>query len=133
MAELVFVGCYTGDAGNGTGITTFSRSPSGSLREVASLPLESPSWLTRHPSLPVLYAVNETDTGGVTALTWDDSGVLSVLSTAETGGAHPCHLAVTPDGRFLLCANYTGGSLAVFSLSPSGALVARTALVQHSG
>jgi 6-phosphogluconolactonase (cycloisomerase 2 family) len=133
MAELVFVGCYTGDAGNGTGITTFSRSPSGSLEEAGSLPLESPSWLVRHPSLPVLYAANETSAGAVTALSWDASGALSVLGTAETGGAHPCHLAVTPDGRFLLCANYTGGSLAVFSLSPSGALISRTALVQHTG
>ena len=133
MAELVFVGCYTGEAGNGTGITTFSRSPSGSLTEIASLPLECPSWLVRHPSLPVLYAVNETDTGAVTALSFDASGSLSVLGTLETGGAHPCHLAATPDGRFLLCANYTGGSLAVFSLSSSGALEARTALAQHSG
>ncbi|MGW3961905.1 lactonase family protein [Amycolatopsis sp. NPDC005003] len=133
MAELVFVGCYTGDAGNGTGITTLSRSPSGELGEIATLPLESPSWLVRHPSLPVLYAANETTAGGVTALTFDASGSLSVLGTAETGGAHPCHLAVTPDGRFLLCANYSGGSVAVFSLAESGALVSRTALVQHSG
>ncbi len=133
MAELVFVGCYTGEAGNGTGITTFSRSATGELHEVASLALESPSWLTRHPSLPVLYAVNETATGEVTVLSFDDSGKLSVLGTAETGGAHPCHLGVTPDGRFLLCANYTGGSLAVFSLSPSGSIEARTALVQHEG
>ncbi|MEV6640070.1 beta-propeller fold lactonase family protein [Amycolatopsis sp. NPDC051371] len=133
MAELVFVGCYTGDAGNGTGITTFSRSASGALEEVASLPLESPSWLVRHPSLPVLYAANETSTGSVTALSISTSGSLAVLGTLETGGAHPCHLAVTPDGRFLLCANYTGGSLAVFSLSSSGALESRTALVQHSG
>jgi 6-phosphogluconolactonase (cycloisomerase 2 family) len=133
MAELVFVGCYTGDAGNGTGITTFERSPSGSLREVDSLSLESPSWLTRHPSLPVLYAANELSTGGVTALAISPSGQLSVLGTAETGGAHPCHLAVTPDGRFLLCANYTGGSVAVFALSASGELVSRTALVQHHG
>jgi 6-phosphogluconolactonase len=133
MAELVFVGCYTGEAGNGTGITTFSRSASGELTEVAALPMTSPSWLTRHPSLPVLYAANETSPGGVTALAVSASGSLSVLGTAETGGADPCHLAVTPDGRFLLCANYTGGSLAVFSLSPSGALVSRTALVRHTG
>ena len=133
MAELVFVGCYTGDAGNGAGVTTFSRSPTGELTKIATLPLESPSWLTRHPSLPVLYAANETTSGAVTALSFSPSGELSVLGTAETGGAHPCHLAVTPDGKFLVCANYTGGSLAVFSLSPSGTPAARTALVRHTG
>ena len=131
MPDLVFTCCYTGAAGRGTGITTFTRSPSGDLTPVATLPLESPSWLTRHPSLPVLYAANETETGGVTALALGER--LSVLGTAETGGAHPCHLAVTPDGRFLLCANYSGGSVAVFALSPSGEIVKRTTLVKRSG
>ena len=133
MTDLVFVGCYTEEAkGNGTGITTFSWSSTG-LSLVSTLPMTSPSWLVRHPSLPVLYAANETLTGEVTSLSLSSSGELAVLEVASTGGAHPCHLAVTPDGRFLLCANYTGGSLAVFSLDPSGRLGARTALVQHTG
>jgi 6-phosphogluconolactonase (cycloisomerase 2 family) len=135
MTDLVFVGCYTAEAkGNGTGVTTFERTASGDLSLVSTLPMTSPSWLTKHPSLPVLYAANETTTGEVTALRIDPSGALSVLGDAVgTGGAHPCHLAVTPDGRFLLCANYTGGSLAVFSLDPAGLIVARTDLVRHTG
>lgn len=133
MTDLVFVGCYTKEAkGNGTGIATFSRTPEG-LSLVSTLPMTSPSWLVRHPSLPVLYAANETLTGEVTSLSVLASGELSVLDVASTGGAHPCHLAVTPDGRFLLCANYTGGSLAVFSLDSSGRIGSRTALVQHTG
>lgn len=134
MTDLVYVGCYTAEAdGKGTGITTFERSATGELTERGTLALTSPSWLTRHPSRPVLYAANETETGGVTALAIDASGALSVLGEAETGGASPCHLAVTPDGRFLLCANYTGGSLAVFALDAAGGLGARTALVRHTG
>jgi len=133
MTDLVFVGCYTEEAkGNGTGITTFSRTSSG-LDFVSTLPMTSPSWLVRHPSLPVLYAANETLTGEVTSLSISALGELSVLDIASTGGAHPCHLAVTPDGRFLLCANYTGGSLAVFALDSSGRIGERTALVQHTG
>ena len=37
------------------------------------------------------------------------------------------------DGRFLLCANYTGGSVAVFALAEDGNLLDRTDLVAHHG
>ncbi len=134
MVDLVFVGCYTAEAkGNGTGITTFARSSTGELTLLSTLPMTSPSWLVRHPSLPALYAANETTTGEITSLAVSASGSLSVLETVASGGAHPCHLAVTPDGRFLLCANYTGGSLAVFALDSAGRIGAQTALVQHTG
>ena len=36
-------------------------------------------------------------------------------------------------GRHLLCANYTGGSRAVFALDDTGLIVARTDLVEHDG
>jgi 6-phosphogluconolactonase len=45
----------------------------------------------------------------------------------------PCHLAVTPDERFLLCANYSSGSMAVFGLAADGQITGRTDLVTHEG
>jgi 6-phosphogluconolactonase (cycloisomerase 2 family) len=54
-----------------------------------------------------------------------------VLGSAATGGVTP----VSPGrhGRHLLCANYTGGSRAVFALDDTGLIVARTDLVEHDG
>jgi len=133
--QLICVGSYTSaTGGKGAGITTFRvDSESGALSQAGTLELASPSWLTWHPALPVLYAANETAEGEVTALAMDPAGALSVLGTASTGGADPCHLAVTPDGGHLLCANYTGGNLAVFSLGAKGEIVERTDLVAHQG
>ncbi|MEV4604077.1 beta-propeller fold lactonase family protein [Amycolatopsis sp. NPDC049253] len=133
MTDVVLVGCYTAEmGGKGGGISTFRRDPAGLVFD-STLELRSPSWLVKHPTLPVLYATNETDSGAVSSVSFVD-GALSVLdSEVPSGGAHPCHLAVTPNGRFLLCANYTGGSLAVFGLSAEGRITGRTALVQHSG
>ncbi|MGW4482329.1 lactonase family protein [Amycolatopsis sp. NPDC004368] len=133
MTDVVLVGCYTAEmGGKGSGISTFRRDASGLVLE-STLELRSPSWLVKHPTLPVLYTTNETDDGAVSSVSLVD-GALSVLdSEVPSGGAHPCHLAVTPDGRFLLCANYTGGSLAVFGLSPEGRITGRTDLAQHSG
>ncbi|GAA1939212.1 lactonase family protein [Amycolatopsis minnesotensis] len=135
MTDLVLVGCYTAEAnGNGTGISAFRRDPaSGGLTLASTLPMTSPSWLAKHPTAPILYATNETATGEVSSAAVDADGGLTALDAASTGGGHPCQLAVTPDGRFLVCANYSGGSVAVFALGPDGRLGERTALVRHTG
>ena len=57
---------------------------------------------------------------------------MKVLSTRSTGGKEPCHLTFSEDGRFLLCANYGTGSLAVFPISPNG-IDERLQLIHHSG
>lgn len=57
---------------------------------------------------------------------------MKVLSTRLTGGIEPCHLTFSEDGRFLLCANYGTGSLAVFPIGPNG-IGERLQLIQHSG
>ncbi|MFI5607437.1 lactonase family protein [Amycolatopsis sp. NPDC051903] len=134
MTDVVLVGCYTAEmGGKGAGLATFRRDSAGALTWESTLALRSPSWLVKHPVLPVLYTTNEHDDGAVSSVSLVD-GEPSVLDEeVPSGGAHPCHLAVTPDGRFLLCANYTGGSLAVFGLSAEGRITGRTDLVQHSG
>ncbi|KFU82290.1 lactonase family protein [Amycolatopsis lurida] len=132
---LLIAGSYTAaSGGSGEGIGTFWRDArTGELTPAGSLALDSPSWLTPHPALPVLYAVNETAEGAITAVAVGEDGTLSALNSLPTGGADPCHLAITPDGRYLFCANYSGGSLAAFALDQDGVPTVRTALVQHRG
>ncbi len=125
MAQLL-IGAYTPDKGSGTGIAVIDDG------DVASIvPAESPAWLARHPSLPVLYAVSETETGGVAAWALTDGVPSMLLGTGESGGADPCHLTVERTGRFLVTANYTGGSVAVHALAGDGRIGARTDLVAH--
>lgn len=126
MTRLL-IGGYTPDKGTGTGVTVVEDA------EVTSIvPAESPSWIVRHPHLPVLYAVAETDNGGVTAWSLLDGVPAAPLGAGETGGADPCHLTVDPSGRFLVTVNYTGGSVAVHRLGDDGAIGSRTDLVQHT-
>jgi 6-phosphogluconolactonase len=100
---------------------------------ITTIPADSPSWLTRHPWLPVLYAVAETDEGHVRAWRLEDDAPAQPLGTGETGGAEPAHLTVDPSGRFLITANYSGGSISVHRLDPDGSIRERTDLVRHEG
>ncbi|NJC74014.1 lactonase family protein [Planosporangium thailandense] len=127
----IYIGSYTPEAGGeGTGISVWDAR----LRPAApSLACAAPSWLVAHPQAPVLYAVSELDDGAVNALAIAADGSLRPLSRQPSGGSAPCHLSVTGDGRYLLCANYGSGSVAVFGLADDGALDARTDLVSHHG
>lgn len=126
----VWVGSYTSaTGGNGAGISTFRRAPDGTLTPDRTLELASPSWLTAHPSAPVVYAANELGDGTITTVSAD----LEVLGTVSSGGADPCHLTVSADARHLLCSNYSSGSLSVFTLAEDGTITGQTALVRHEG
>lgn len=133
---IVHIGGYTAEmGGRAEGIRAARRDPrSGELTPLGTVAVTpSPSFLVRHPTLPVLYAVNEGADGRVSAFRTEPDGDLALLAVGETGGAEPCHLAVVPDGRHLVVANYGGGSVAVFPLDGAGVPGARSDLVRHEG
>ena len=135
-AGLVFVGCYTGESGGeGEGIAVLRRDPvTGDLTRLGlAARTPSPSFLARHPVRPVLYAVNELDLGTVSAFAVGPDGALDPLAVRPTGGEHPCHLAVTADGRHLLVANYSSGSVSVHPIDPDGRPGDRTDLIDLDG
>lgn len=138
--DLFYIGGYTAaSGGRADGVTlagyaTGADAPRGALAAVGVVArTDSPSFLTRHPELPVLYAANELADGSVTAWRIASDGRLSSLGSRPTGGADPCHLAVSPDGGYLATANYSGGSVAVHPLDAAGAPGERTDLVRHTG
>jgi 6-phosphogluconolactonase (cycloisomerase 2 family) len=131
---LVYIGCYTAETGgSGEGILVASRDPHIGILDpigtAASTP--SPSFLARHPRLPVLYAANELPEGTVNAWAVQPDGALRPLGTGLTGGAEPCHLAVV--GDHLVTANYGSGSVSVHRLDADGAIGERTDVVVHGG
>lgn len=93
-----------------------------------------PNWLSLGPDGRV-YAVSsdmpEPEKGCVNELEVAASG-LRLLNRQPTGGNAPCHIGVSPDGRFLIAANYLSGSFAVFPLR-DGHITPRIQLVRHEG
>ena len=138
---MVYVGTYTGGPSASKGIYRLRLDlDSGALTE-AGPPTESvsPSFLALHPSGRYLYAVNETDgppkgEGGVSAFAVDArTGALTPLNKESSRGGSPCHLALDARGRYVLVANYGGGSVAVLPVQPDGRLSPPTTFVQHEG
>ncbi|MEU6674723.1 lactonase family protein [Streptomyces sp. NPDC046925] len=129
----LFLGTYTSQpgGGNGLGLASYDET-TGRVTGTGTLTgVPDPSYLCLHPSGKTLYAVNEREQGGVTAIALPAAGP-EVLGTRDTGGAGPCHLSVHPGGRWLLSANYGSGSVAVHPVESSGALGELSDLVTHS-
>ncbi len=134
---LAYVGTYSspqgpeGSKGNGQGIYLFEMNPStGALKQRdVFADNANPSCLALHPSRKYLYAANEIDnyqgknSGAVTAFSVDhSSGRLAKLNTVGSGGAGPAYLSVHPSGRYVLVANYAGGTFAVLPVGTNGQL-----------
>jgi 6-phosphogluconolactonase len=117
--------------GNGRGIHIFRADrTTGALADAGILELgTSPSCLVSNADGTRLYSANETDRvgvdkeGSVAAFAVDRSdGHLTPLNSVRSGGAGPTYVSIHPSGRFVLVANYFGGSVAVLPILPDGRL-----------
>src|SRR5437879_753636 len=151
---LAYVGTFSSDLrdvlptqvdlppGNGRGIhlfqvnrTTGVMIPNG-VHELET----SPSCLALNSAGTRLYSANETDRvgdskeGTVSAFTINRAdGQLTLLNTVRSGGAGPTYVSIDASGRFLLVANYFGGSVAVLPILPDGRLGEATDIKNDAG
>jgi 6-phosphogluconolactonase len=139
---FMYVGTYTAEGSTSKGIYGYRFSPGNAQVTPVGLAAQAtnPSFLAVHPSHRFLYAVNETGnykgqkSGAVSAFAIDRAtGKLTLLNEVPSGGADPCYITVDKTGKFVLVANYTGGSVSVFPILQDGRLGDASAFVQHTG
>ena len=136
--------------GNGRGIHIFQvdrKTGQASLRGELVLGT-SPSCLATNATQTILYSANETDRvepqgnatgdkqkhGTVSSYSIDRStGELKHLNTVDSGGAGPTYVSVHPSQKYLLVANYFGGSIAVLPIAPDGTLGSASDVKVDSG
>jgi 6-phosphogluconolactonase len=134
----LFIGTYTeGKSDQGIFVYGFN-SQSGKCKRVGAVDsIINPSFLTLSPNGRFLYVCTDTKMpipGSVTAFTIDSvHGHLALLNKQPCGGENPVYVAVHKDGRFVVCANYTGGSVTVFPIKEDGSLKPYTQLVPFTG
>lgn len=128
--------------GNGRGIHLFHVDrASGAMTPIGVHEMgTSPSCLVLNGDGTRLYSANETDRvgdnkeGTVSAFAVNPAdGQLELLNTLPSGGRGPTYVSIHPSGRFLLVANYFGGSVAVFPILDDGRLGAATCVQVDAG
>jgi 6-phosphogluconolactonase len=138
----LYIGTYSspqgaeGSKGRGSGIYLFAMDPqSGALTQRALFKDDTnPSWLALNKARTHLYAANETAAGGVSAFSIDGAtGELTLLNRASSGGAGPAYLSLHPSGKYVLAANYAGGTVAVLPIMADGKVAEPCDIQKHTG
>ncbi|WP_144966473.1 lactonase family protein [Pseudomonas sp. DE0010] len=141
QAATLLVGTYTDGASQGIYRYAFD-SQAGTIRPEPLQVVESvsPSWLVLSEDKRLLFAVNETADGHVSAFNIASDGNVRLLDQLPSQGDEPTHASLSQDHRYLFVANYAvdpdpGGSLSVLPVDRQGALqpVVQQARHQASG
>lgn len=132
-AELcMLVGTYTGESSHGIYTFRFNQE-TGQAVVLDSFAMSNPSYLTPSADGQRVYAVSEMDdaSAAVVALELDKiTGKLTQFGVQPTLGGAPCYVAT--NGRSVLTANYSGGTMSVFPLRDDGRLEPVDSLFQGS-
>ncbi len=110
--------------GTGTDISIYKLDAAlGKLTFVKSVAAgTTPSFLAFDPTVAHLYAVNE-GTAKVASFKVDPkTGDLTFLNRVDSGGDSPAFVSVDRSGKYVLVANYTGGTTRVFPIGADGSL-----------
>jgi 6-phosphogluconolactonase len=129
-----YVGCYTGGT-NARGISILHYDTVTNQLTLVGIvaPVASPSFIMLDATKKFLYSGNESGSGSASAFSVNsNSGALRFLNTVGVGG-QPAHVMVHPGGKYLLTANYTGGTIASVPIQSDGSLGTTPQIIAHFG
>lgn len=87
--------------------------------------ISNPSYQVVSADGRLVYSVGEDegDTSTAHTLNFDkEKGVLTLMNTQLTQGGAPCYINTSPDGKYIITANYMGGNVSVIPVEASGRL-----------
>ena len=83
----------------------------------------NPSYLVVSENEQMVYSVNETKAGAVSAFRFDkNTGTLSLVNSQPAKGDDPCYINMNKDESFIVTANYSSGNISVFPLDTDGSI-----------
>jgi 6-phosphogluconolactonase len=125
QTSYVFVGSYNSDK-NKEGIYVFQLDTrTGNLKKITSVKnILNPSYLTVSPNGKYIFACTETKTpnaGSVSSFEFKPQNKsLTFINSQKSGGENPVYLSVHKNGKWLVNANYTQGSVSVYPITTDG-------------
>jgi 6-phosphogluconolactonase len=133
----LLIGTYTGTGSKGIYVYTFN-AQTGKAKWLGNTDsVTNPSYITLSHNGNFVYAVNETNganPGKVSAFSFNkNNGQLKFLNTELSGGDDPCYVAQSNNDKWIVVANYSGGSVTVFPVNNNGSLQPYSQLIKDSG
>lgn len=112
----LIVGTYTTGKGHGIYSCRFN-TKNAEYKFLDSAKADNPSFLAAAPGTDIVYAVNESGArSGLSAFAADrKNGTMQLLGCIDNPGSDPCHIAVEPAGRYVVTADYSSGTVTVYS------------------
>lgn len=129
----MLIGTYTSGESNGIYSFRFNEE-TGVTTPLSETEVENPSYLVPSADGKFVYAVSEfnDERAAANAFAFDkDNGTFRLLNTQQTEGEDPCYLIT--NGKNVITANYSGGSISVFPIAKDGSLLPASEIVKFKG
>ncbi len=130
----------TESKGAAGGICSAELSDAGKLSApVLAASASQPGFLVQSPDGKFVFAATSEDDfkssgrGGVAAFSVGENGALSAINKVATGSNGTCHITISPDGRHVVVAHYSGGCFTVHPVGADGKVGPASQTVQHTG
>lgn len=136
MTYRFLLGSYTESENQGIDLLEFNPARNQLTIQTIAAKVNNPSFVIATKNGDLVYAVEETagDQGGKVMVfkRKENEPQLSLIQSNHSQGNHPCHLALSPDEKFLVVSNYSGGNFTVFQTNQNGQLEQKQ-VIQHQG
>jgi 6-phosphogluconolactonase len=137
---FIYVGTYTSAGGEGIVLCRLSMATGALQKTGIATNVAEPSFLAMDHKGRYLYAVNELGSyqgqasGAVSAFSvHPTTRALTLINQQASLGGSPCFVSVDANDKFVMVANYGGGSVAVFPVRSDGGLGTSTDKKQFQG
>lgn len=137
--QKLFVGTFTSEGAEGIYLCNFDIETGDITLDKTFKGIDNPSFLKISPNKKYLYSVSrateviEKSGGFVSAYRISGDGTLKFLNKQISNGSGPCHVNVSPDGKFVAIATYGGGTTSLYPVNEDGSLALATSIIVNEG
>ena len=138
-AQKFYVGTFTSEGAEGVYLCEFNSKSGEIVLKNTFKGIDNPSFLKLSPDKEFLYVVSRATpeiekTGGfVNAYKVGNKGDLKFLNKQVSNGSGPCHVDVSPKGKFVAIATYGGGTTSVYPVKSDGSIESPISIIKNTG
>lgn len=92
----------------------------------------NPSYLVINSERNHVYSVSEVENGTISSFSFNSTtGELVLLNSVSSGGSGPTFINIDKGSRYVICANYSSGSVAAIPVNKDGSLGSGLQVLKH--